>query len=144
MTSRMLPSLKLSMSLKIWALGFTILFFFATGCSKQQAADAPAAQPTVETFPISNSKLTNCHFQTATATYSSGAAIAPNPIICAQGVPTSVQVLNPTPLPSGIAFSMDQLSLTGTSTVKLAQTPYQFYLENEAGYVIINLQLTVQ
>ena len=127
------------------ALGIALFFIFSMGCSKQQqSASVPAPQPTVETFPISNSKLTNCRFQSAAPTYVSGTTIKPNPIICDQGVPTSVQVLNPNPLPAGIVFSKDQLSLTGTSTVKLAQTPYQFYLENEAGYVIINLQLTVK
>jgi hypothetical protein len=126
------------------ALGFATLGLLATACSKQQANDTGGTgTPMVETFPISNSKLTNCHFQVAAPTYSVGSAITPNPIQCDQGVPTNVQVLNVAPLPTGLLFSMDQLSLTGTSAQKLSQTPYQFYLENEAGYVIITMQLTV-
>jgi len=114
-------------------------------CSK--AKDAPHASstlPTAETFPISNSELKNCHFKDQNPTYTFGQTIPQNPIQCDQGVPRSVQILNPNPLPNGIQFSMNQLSLVGTANERVASAPYRFYIENESGYLILKMLLTVK
>jgi hypothetical protein len=114
-------------------------------CSKSNSGDA--SSPTgifPQTFPIASTVLTNCRFKNPNPIYSVGAPITPNSIQCDEGVATTVSLLNPTPLPSGLTFSMAQLSLVGTPTQKIAQTPFQFYVENESGYVILKIQITVK
>ena len=117
------------------------LFFVSVGltsCSKKNAADTPRGQiPIVDSFPISSSKFKNCRFQNENPTYTYGSAIPPNPILCDEGVARSVSLLTPTPLPAGLSFSMAELSLVGTASEKLTAAPYQFYIENEAGYLIL-------
>jgi hypothetical protein len=119
--------------------------FFLTSCSKEKAASDPTNTPLgVETFPIANSALKNCRFQVSNPTYTQGSTIPQNPIICDEGVARSVQILGPNAtLPAGIQFSNAQLSLVGTPTEKVSNAQYQFYLENEAGYVILKMNLTV-
>jgi hypothetical protein len=100
--------------------------------------------PTVQTFPIEASKLKNCRFQTANPVYSQGQRIPDNRISCDEGVPRSVQILGPTPLPSGLQFSMDKIALIGTPAEKISNGNYSFYLENEAGYMVLKMALTVK
>ncbi len=100
--------------------------------------------PAVQTFPIEASKLKNCRFQTANPVYSQGQRITDNRISCDEGVPRSVQLLGPTPLPTGLQFSMDKIALIGTPGEKITNGNYSFYLENEAGYVILKMALTVK
>ena len=120
-------------------------FVLMSSCSKQKNTDPSVSQtPTVETFPISTGELRGCHFQNRTVIYSFGGTIAPNPIVCDQGVATSVQLLSPTPLPTGLQFNLGQLSLTGSANQKIAATSYQFYVENESGYLILPITITVQ
>jgi hypothetical protein len=127
---------------------FAFILFLALGissCSKDKdssAGDTPI--PNVEAFPITAEKLSSCHFQNPSPTYTYQAPITANPILCKDGVPKKVELLTPTLLPSGLQFSMDNLSLTGVANEKTAQTPYQYYVENEAGYMIINLNVTVK
>jgi len=116
-----------------------------SACSQKDSNRTPGSQNiTPEPLPISNSKLTNCHFKDAHPVYSFQSTIAPNPISCDNGVPRKVELLTPTPLPGGLQFAMNQLSLTGSPSEKVTSAPYQFYLENEAGYVIIPIQITVK
>ena len=129
---------------KGFALLFSALIAFSA-CSKKDAAREPSGKPTVsETFPIENSKLTNCHFKNQNPTYSFQSTIEPNPISCDDGVPRKVELLTPTPLPNGLQFAANQLSLVGTAGEKVVGAPYEFYLENEAGYAIIKLHITVK
>lgn len=100
--------------------------------------------PQVEVFPISTGELKNCRFQNQNPVYSFGAAIPPNPVVCDSGVATSVQLLSPSPLPTGLSFAMNQLSLAGTANEKVSKAPYQFYIENSSGYQILKIQITVQ
>jgi hypothetical protein len=100
--------------------------------------------PAVQSFPIEASQLKNCRFQTANPVYSQGQRITDNRISCDQGVPRSVQILGPTALPSGLQFSMDKIALVGTPGEKITSANYSFYLENEAGYVILKMALTVK
>lgn len=124
-------------------LGFGLA---VTGCSKGK--DAPAVggnpAPSVETFPISNSKLVNCHFTNPTPTYAFNSTIQPNVIQCDEGVPKRVELLSRTPLPNGLELDAEHLSLVGTAKEKVARASYTVYLENEAGYVRILLTLTVK
>ena len=124
---------------------FGILGFFSACTPNNSTPPAPTSVPTVDTSAVSAPALVNCHFQTQKATYSFNTTIKPNPITCDNGgVPRTVQVLSPAPLPPGLEFDATKLALVGTATEKQALSPYKFYLENEAGYVIINLQITVQ
>ncbi len=100
--------------------------------------------PTVQSFPIEASQLKNCRFQTANPVYSQGQRITDNRISCDEGVPRSVQILGPTPLPSGLQFSMDKIALIGTPAEKISNGNYSFYLENEAGYIVLKMALTVK
>jgi len=114
-------------------------------CSKQAAKEVkPVVVGDSESYPIQNSKLKNCHFKFPTPSYSFGATIEPNLILCEEGVPKKVEVLTPAPLPSGIQFSPNTLSLNGTANERVVQAPYDFYLENESGYVIIKIQISIQ
>lgn len=97
-----------------------------------------------ESFPIENLKLKNCHFKFPTANYVFGATITPNIIQCEEGVPKKVEQLTPAKLPDGIHFDAGQLSLVGTANERVIQAPYDFYLENESGYVIIKIQISIQ
>lgn len=107
-----------------------------SGCTQDQPTNQNPGTPDPQMDFISATKLKNCHFQNAAPSYTFNSTITPNPIICAEGVAKSVQLLTPSPLPSGIQFSMDQLSLTGTANEKVIGAPYQFWIENEAGYAI--------
>ncbi len=121
------------------------LLLALTSCSKATTANNTATPiPDVETFPITAGKLTNCRFQNPSPTYTFQSTIAANPILCENGVPRKVELLTPTDLPTGMMFSMNQLSLTGVANQRVTGAPYQYYIENEAGYMIINLQVTVK
>ena len=115
-----------------------------TACSKSNSDQAanPLA-PTVESFPIGNTEFKNCHFHIPAPTYSANATIAPNYISCDEGVAKSVQLLSAATLPAGMTFDLGTLSLVGTPTEKVTAAPYDFYIENEAGYLILHLTLTV-
>ena len=120
------------------------LLFFAS-CTKQASTAGNRVIPgDSESYPIGNSKLKNCHFKFQTPSYTFGSTIEPNIIMCEEGIPTAVTVLTPALLPSGIQFSMSTLSLTGTANERVVQAPYDFYLENESGYVIIKIQISIQ
>ncbi len=99
--------------------------------------------PTPETQAIITDQLKNCRFQNPKITYAYQSKITANPIICDQGVPRKVELISPTPLPSGLLFSMNELSLVGTANEKVIKAPFQYYLQNEAGYVIVKLEITV-
>jgi hypothetical protein len=116
-----------------------------TSCSK--AKDAPTEGnpfPAVQTFPIENSQLKNCRFAVPNPVYTLNQKIADNKISCDEGVPRTVQTLGTGALPSGIQFSMDKLALTGTPGERMSSGNYSFYLENESGYVILKMSLTVK
>lgn len=116
-----------------------------TSCSKaQQGLENGNPFPVVQTFPIENSELKNCRFQTANPVYSLGQKIPDNRISCDQGVPRSVQLLNPNPLPGGLQFSLEKLALIGTPGERVQNGAYTFYLENEAGYVTLKMSLSVK
>lgn len=116
-----------------------------SACSKKDAGRSPNSQNIApEPLAIESSKLTNCHFKVSNPTYSYQSTIAPNPIQCDDGVPRKVELLTPTPLPNGIQFAMNLLSLTGVAGERVINAPYEFYLENEAGYVMIKLLVTVK
>ncbi len=116
----------------------------ATGCAKATSQDPTYLTPDPETYPIENSQLMNCRFKEPKPVYSLNSKINPNPILCDEGVATKVELLSINTLPAGLQFSMDSLSLIGSATQKVASTTYQFYIENEAGYLILNLSLTVK
>ncbi len=124
----------------------TLIFcLINTGCSKEDLGKLSRAQPgDVESIPLENSKLKNCRFQSITPSYAYGTNIPANPILCDEGVAKKVEILTPNPLPSGIQFSQDQLSLIGTANERVIQAPYEFYLENESGYAIIKIQISIQ
>ena len=129
----------------IQSLLFIVLMAITLSCSKQKSAGSTGFQPSLgETFPVSSSVLKNCHFQETQPIYFSGQSITANPILCEEGVARSVTLLTPAALPTGLAFSMSQLSLTGTPTEKSLSAPYEFYIENEAGYAILKMQITVK
>jgi hypothetical protein len=116
-----------------------------TACSKSKDAGSPSGNiPDVEVFPIANHKLTNCHFKQPTPVYAFNARIEPNVISCDEGVPKRIEVLTPSPLPSGLVLDLATLSLQGTAKEKVSRAAYVIYLENEAGYVKIPLSITVQ
>lgn len=120
-----------------------ILSLFA--CSKPNAEQPNGTQtPIPDSFPISNTKFKNCRFQVPNPVYTYGSSIVPNPILCDEGVARSVSLLSANPLPSGLSFSMAQLSLVGTASEKMTSAPYDFYIENEAGYAILKMQITVK
>ncbi len=126
-------------------LGILAILLTLASCSqKNNGASKSTGTPTVESYPIANTKLQNCHFKNPAPTYTYGATITPNPIVCDSGVATAVSLVSASPLPTNMQFSMDQLALTGIASEKMSQIPYQFYVENQSGYVILNLQLTVK
>ena len=150
-----MPELKLDLPLSLHdnhrsmrilpAIATLIICLLTTGCSKENLDKIYRNQPgEVDSLPIENSKLKNCRFQSITPSYAYGTAITPNPIICEEGVAKKVEILTPNPLPSGIQFSQDQLSLIGTANERVIQAPYEFYLENESGYTIIKIQISIQ
>lgn len=124
------------------------LFIFGlislAACSKNADKDQKTVIVGDESYPIENSKLKNCRFKFPSPTYSFGATIEPNLILCDEGVPKKVEILTPAPLPSGIQFSANTLSINGTANERVVQAPYDFYLENESGYVIIKIQISIQ
>ena len=120
------------------------LLISATGCAKATSQDPTYLTPDPETYPIENAQFKNCHFKDPKPVYTLNSKINPNPILCDEGVATKVEMLSINTLPTGLQFSMDSLSLIGTATQKVAPTTYQFYIENEAGYLILNLNLTVK
>ena len=125
----------------VFILGFMIL----ASCSKEASKESkPNIQLGSESYPIENAKLKNCHFKYSTPSYTFGASIEPNIIQCDEGVPKKIEILTPAPLPSGIQFSQNTLSLIGTANERVVQAPYDFYLENESGYVIIKIQISIQ
>ena len=114
-------------------------------CSKQASKDRKTnviVDP--ESYPIENTKMKNCRFKFSSLNYTFGATIEPNIIICEEGVPKKVEVLTPAPLPSGIQFDSNTLSLIGIANERVIQAPYDFYLENESGYAIIKIQISIQ
>jgi hypothetical protein len=139
------PVLSQSVFYQMVVLGLTL--FALSACSKKEAERSPTGQ--IEgpiSFPITSSKLENCRFKNPAPTYAFNSSIEANTILCDEGVPTKVELLTPNPLPNGIEFSMNQnlLGLTGTAKERVIGAPYEFYLENEAGYQIIKLTLTVK
>ncbi len=123
------------------------LFFClaALSCSKPNSENSRGNQiPIPDSFPLANSKLKNCRFEVENPTYSYGAAIVPNRILCDEGVARAVSLLSPTPLPAGLSFSLAELALVGTASEKMTSAPYQFYIENEAGYLILKMRITVK
>ena len=129
----------------IQSLLFLALLGVSLSCSKQKSSSTPGFQPSLgETFPVSSTVLKNCHFQEAKPIYVAGQSITANPILCDEGVARSVTLLTPAALPTGLSFSMAQLSLIGTPTEKTVSAPYEFYIENEAGYAILKMQMTVK
>jgi hypothetical protein len=132
------------------AKGIAILALALTGlaltsCSKKAPDQSTAYSPPVaEGYAVENTKFKNCHFKVAAPTYSVNAAIAPNAIQCDEGVAKKVEVLSTSALPAGLTFSMGTLSLVGTPTEKVTNAPFDFYIENEAGYLILHMALTVK
>ena len=125
-------------------LGFTFAITLAS-CSKDQAQTPVSYQPEGRDLnALSVSPLKNCHFQDPNPTYTFGTAIAPNTIYCDDGVPNLVNLLTPNPLPNGLQFTMGQLALTGTPSEKVTNAPYDYYLENQSGYVRIKITITVK
>ena len=116
-----------------------------SSCSKENLNAKKIIQSgDAESIPIENSKLVNCRFQNPTPSYRFGTSIDPNVIICDEGVAKKVEQLTPSPLPSGIQLSNETLSLSGTANERVIQAPYEFYLENESGYMIIKIQISIQ
>jgi hypothetical protein len=116
-----------------------------SSCSKEnQNARRVIQSGDSESIPIENSKLVNCRFSNPNPSYSFGSTITPNTIICDEGVAKKVEQLTPSPLPSGIQLNSESLSLSGTANERVIQAPYEFYLENEAGYTIIKIQISIQ
>ncbi len=116
-----------------------------SSCTKEASKDGKTAITNgSESYPIENSKLKNCRFKNTAPSYTFGSTIEPNIIQCDEGVPKKVELLTVAPLPSGIQFSQNTLSLVGTANERVIQAPYDFYLENEAGYVIIKIQISIQ
>lgn len=116
-----------------------------SSCSKEnQNAKRVIQSGDSESIPIENSKLVNCRFSNPNPSYTFGSTITQNTIICDEGVAKKVEQLTPSPLPSGIQLNADSLSLTGTANERVIQAPYEFYLENEAGYTIIKIQISIQ
>ncbi len=76
--------------------------------------------------------------------YTVGQTITANRILCDEGVATKIEVLTPTPLPKGLTLDLASRSLIGKPEERVIQAPYQIYLENEAGYLVISLTLTVR
>ena len=114
-------------------------------CSKSNSDQPVGAQiPTVESFPIANTQFKNCTFKEQTPTYSANAAITPNYISCDEGVAKAVQLLSGAKLPAGLRFDLGTLSLVGTPTEKVTAAPFDFYIENEAGYLILHMAITVK
>jgi len=123
-------------------LGST-LSLAVNGCSAKQTP-TPPPPPVLEQYPLEAPPLQNCRFQNPNPVYSLNQPIQIDQVLCDQGVPLSSQVLNATPLPTGILFDSSTLQLVGTPSTTTSHTLYQVYLENSAGYVIIPLQITVQ
>ena len=122
-----------------------LLAVLASGCGEEPASKSLTPSPAAAPSPVSqnrNVKLTNCRFQTASPVYSYGQKIQPNPIVCGEGKPTSAQLLSNSVLPTGLVFSNQTLS--GTASEKMSKIPYTFYLENEIGYVLTTLTITIQ
>lgn len=116
-----------------------------SSCSKKDSSPAlSSGPPIVETFPVSAGEFKNCRFKDQSPTYTFGSTIAPNPIVCDEGVATTVQLLTPSPLPNGLQFKMSELGLAGIANEKVSRAPYQFYIENSSGYQILKIQITVQ
>lgn len=128
------------------ALALALTFTTAvTACSKGKEAGSPSGNiPDVEVFPLTNQKLVNCRFAQPAPVYAFNAKIAPNVIQCEEGVPKRIEVLTPNPLPAGLELDPKTLSLIGTAKEKVSKAPYVVYLENEAGYVKIQLNISVQ
>ena len=117
----------------------------AMSCSKPGKESPAGGQvPIPDTFPIANSKFKNCRFENENPEYSYGTRIAPNRILCDEGVARAVSLLSPNPLPAGLSFSLAELALVGTASEKRTAAPYQFYMENEAGYLILKMRITVK
>jgi hypothetical protein len=122
-----------------------LLFFGAASCSKPNQSNPSGGQiPIPDSFPLSNTKFKNCRFEVENPVYSFGAAITPNRILCEEGYVRSVSVLSPNPLPAGLSVSTTEFALTGTASEKMTAAPYQFYIENEAGYLILKMRITVK
>jgi hypothetical protein len=122
-----------------------VLCFGALSCSKPNSEGPRGGQiPFPDSFPLANSKLKNCRFEVENPTYTYGSAITPNRILCDEGVARAVSLLSPAPLPAGLSFSMAELALVGTASEKMTAASYQFYIENESGYLILKMRITVK
>jgi hypothetical protein len=130
------------------AKGFAVVFMLLvtlSACSKKSSERDPNGQITVpEGYPLSSSKLENCRFKDPAPTYSFNSTIELNAIQCDDGVPRTVQVLTPNGLPNGLEFTYSPLGLHGTAKERVVAAPYEFYLENEAGYQIIRMTITIK
>ncbi|MBU6153825.1 MAG: hypothetical protein KGP28_05940 [Bdellovibrionales bacterium] len=133
---------------KAFFLRPAMVFLFCLGalsCSKPNQETSTGGQtPIPDSFPIANSKLKNCRFEVENPTYTYGSAITPNRILCDEGVARAVSLLSQTPLPAGLSFSQAELALVGTASEKVTAAAYQFYIENEAGYLILKMRITVK
>jgi hypothetical protein len=122
-----------------------LLAVLSVSCSKAKNAPNPNGDvPVVETFPITNTLLKGCRFAVSPAQYTFEAKIEPNVIQCEEGVPKKIEVLSQSPLPMGLRLDPSQLALVGTPRERILGGNYLVYLENEAGYVRIPLQITVR
>ena len=116
-----------------------------SACSKQdEGIKRVIKNGDSESIPIANSELKNCRFTNPAPNYAFGSTIEPNVILCDEGLPKKVEQLTPSPLPSGIQLNEGVLSLSGTANERVIQAPYDFYLENESGYTIIKIQISIQ
>lgn len=120
----------------------TLLFFSA--CTPKEKSKAPLFQPEVVVDELSVGPLKNCKFSDPQPAYNFQTNIPPNTIQCEEGVPTHVELLSDLPLPSGLRWDAQQMALIGSANEKVSQAPYQFYLKNAAGYIIIPLKITVK
>ena len=125
-------------------LSAALLSCSQTNSNPPASNPAPAPPPVVESYALENTAFKNCHFADIAPSYSLNVPITPNKIQCDEGVAKKVELLTPAILPSGLSFSLATLSLVGTPSEKANKVPFDFYIENESGYSILHLTLTVK
>lgn len=126
------------------ALLFGLLVLAASACTQKKSDTSAPFNPEVVLDELSSAPLKNCKFVNPAPIYAFQSAIAPNSIICEEGIPTKVELLTDSPLPTGIRFDNAQLAIVGNANEKVSKAPYQFYLKNEAGYMVVTLNITIQ
>ncbi len=142
MARRVMPEFK---GMK-WFQSLSILsLIIFSACTKEASKDSkPNLVIDSESFPIENTTLKNCRFKIPNPTYTFGSTIEPNPILCDEGVPKRAEILTPAAPPNGIQLSSATLSLVGIANERVVQAPYDIYLENESGYAIIKIQISIR